>query len=103
MKNDNFEPNFNFTKEEILSCLSKESEIYSQIDLEFLVDELSKKLTRRQAIILRLMLIDDATQIEIAKLLGYSPPTICLEIKKVRNTIKNILLESIIQKSSSTF
>jgi|GEM_PF-5424773 len=80
------------TAEDILSCLSKSGGIHEKMDLEFMVDEISKKLTRRQAIILRLLLIEEVTQTEVGKMLGFSAPTICLEMKKIREIITSIIV-----------
>ena len=61
------------------------------LNLSFLLDALSSKLTRRQAIILRLILLDyKITQVEIAKLLGYSTPTINMEMYKIRLEVAKI-------------
>ncbi len=77
-----------FNNEEVLAALSKKSDTHSQLDVEFLVDELSSKLTLRQSIILRLKIFDGKSQVEISRLLGFSTPTISLEMKKIKTIIK---------------
>lgn len=83
---------FNLAKESFFLKLStSKNDTYSQIELEFLIEELSKKLTSRQAVILRLKLLDNISQVEISKILGFSTPTISLEMKKIRTIIKKII------------
>ena len=79
------------TPEDILGALSKDEDIRSEIDKEFILEELSKKLTRRQAIILRLLFIDKTKQCEISKILGFSTSTISLEVRTIKKIIRDVL------------
>jgi len=67
-----------------------DSSTKDNIEFSLLLDVLSNYLSRRQAIILRLMLIGTTSQSAIAKILGYSKPTICLEVKKIRKMMVKI-------------
>lgn len=63
----------------------------NNLNLHFLLEALAPKLTRRQAIILRLILLDNnITQSEIAKMLGYSAPTVSIEMGKIRKIVVKI-------------
>ena len=75
----------------ILDSLSSDEKVRASINLEFIIEELSKHLTRRQTIILRLLLLENISQVEISKMLGFSASTICLELKKIRRISKKIL------------
>lgn len=74
-----------------LKLSTSKNDAYSQMELEFLIEELSKKLTSRQAMILRLKLLDNVSQVEISHILGFSTPTISLEMQKIRAIIKKII------------
>jgi biotin operon repressor len=60
------------------------------LELSLLLDVLSNYLTRRQAIILRLMLMGYKSQVAISKLLGFSAPTINLDIQEIRKHLVKI-------------
>lgn len=75
---------------EILDTLLDESTT-RDLDFKFFLEALSAKVTRRQAIILRLMLMGVRSQVEIAKMLGYSFVTISVDIKKLREIVKKLL------------
>jgi len=76
---------------EILDSLLDESTM-NDLEFKFFLDSLATKITRRQAIILRLMIMGITSQVEIAKLLGFSFVTISWDIKRIRKIIKKILL-----------
>jgi len=84
---------YDTTKDEILQNLTVKNNIRTGLDLEFLVDELSKKLTPRQAIILRLRILDMKSQVDISKTLGFSAPTISLEMRKIKNIVEKFYRE----------
>jgi len=77
---------------EILDTLIDESTI-RDLDFKFFLEALSAKITRRQAIILRLMLMGITSQVEIAKMLGFSFVTISVDIKKLRDIVRKVLSE----------
>ncbi len=77
----------------VLDSLLDES-TQQDIELKFLVEAIADKLSRRQAIILRLIIMDrKMKQTEISKLLGYSTPTINLELQKIKEIVKKLLKE----------
>ena len=88
MEANNYISNFDAQRKEIFLSLTSKSDLGSQMDLELLIGALSKKLTLRQAMILRLKILDGISQVEISKLLGFSTPTISLEMKKIKHMIK---------------
>jgi len=69
-----------------------DSSTKDQIELLLLVEKLSEKLDRRQALIVRLLLLDNS-QADIAKILGYSAPTISISIKKIRKALCDTIQE----------
>jgi len=75
---------------EILDQLLDESTMHD-LEFKFFLDALATKITRRQAIILRLMIMGVTSQVEIAKLLGYSFVTISVDIKKLRVIVRKML------------
>lgn len=75
---------------EILDSLVDETTI-NNLEFKFFLESLSSEITRRQAIILRLMLMGITHQIEIAKMLGYSFVTISVDVRKLRKIIRKIL------------
>lgn len=75
---------------EILDSLIDESTT-DDIEFQFFLDALAPKITRRQAIILRLMIMGETSQVAIAKMLGYSFVTISVDIKKLRQTIQKMV------------
>ena len=75
---------------EILDSLLDETTVHD-LEFKFFLDALAPKVSRRQAVILRLMLMGVTSQVEISKLLGYSFVTISVDIKKLRRVIKKIL------------
>ena len=75
---------------EVLDSLIDESTM-DDLEFKFFLDALATKITRRQAIILRLMIMGITSQVEIAKMLGYSFVTISVDIKKLRMTIRKML------------
>lgn len=88
---------------EILDSLLDESTM-NDLEFKFFLDALATKISRRQAIIVRLMIMGITSQVEISKLLGYSFVTISLDIKKMRKIIRKILLREkiIVPKVLST-
>lgn len=88
MEANNDKASFDIQKRDIFASLTNKSDPCSHMDLELLIEALSKKLTLRQAMILRLKILDGISQVEISKLLGFSTPTISLEMKKIKNMIK---------------
>jgi biotin operon repressor len=55
------------------------------------LEVLAEKITRRQAIILRLIMMGVTSQVDIAKMLGYSFVTISVDIKKLRKIVQKVL------------
>lgn len=82
-------------QKEILKILKEleDDSLRSKLELQFIIEELSKRLNRRQASILYLILIGETSQTKISKLLGYSTPTICLDIQKIKNIISTFWKE----------
>lgn len=65
-----------------------------ELELLMMLEMLAEKLTRRQAIILRIMLMcPGVTQTTISKMLGYSASTINLDIVKIRQTLTALYRE----------
>jgi len=60
------------------------------LDLRILLDVLSSYLSRRQAIILRLILMGTTSQVAISKILGFSAPTINLDMQEIRKHLIRI-------------
>jgi DNA-directed RNA polymerase specialized sigma24 family protein len=83
--------NNSFNKDCLIKLTTSKNETCSQVEIEFLIEELSKKLTSRQAMILRLKILDNISQIEISKILGFSEPTISIEMRKIRSVIKKLI------------
>jgi DNA-binding CsgD family transcriptional regulator len=63
----------------------------NNIETYFIVESMSGKLTRRQTIILRLILTGEKSQVKIAKILGFSAPTINLDIRKIKEILIKVL------------
>jgi DNA-binding NarL/FixJ family response regulator len=69
--------------------LSVSANVRTDLDYEFMVEEVMKKLTSRQSYILIKVMEDKKLQ-EIAARLSISKSTVSLEISKIRKTLKNI-------------
>jgi DNA-binding CsgD family transcriptional regulator len=77
---------------EILDNLIDES-TSNEIELMLLIDILATRLTRRQALIVRLILLGVKSQVEISKILGFSTPTINLDMQKIKSHFVKIYKE----------
>jgi len=79
----------NISVGEILDALLDETTL-NDLEFRFFLDALAPLISRRQAIILRLMVMGITSQVEISKLLGYSFVTISVDVKKLRKIIKKL-------------
>ncbi len=61
------------------------------IELSFLIEQVSEKVTRRQALILRLLLMGITSQVAISKYLGFSASTINMDLKKIKEIFARAL------------
>jgi len=77
---------------EIIDSLLDETST-KDVEFRFFLEALSSKITRRQAIILRLIMLGVTSQVDIAKLLGFSFVTISWDIKRIRKIITKLLAE----------
>lgn len=76
----------------ILSSLQDNSTV-EDLEMIMMLDSLAEVLTRRQAIILRILLMcPSASQTTIAKMLGYSASTVNLDILKIREGLSVLYL-----------
>lgn len=78
---------------EILDSLIDNSSA-EELDLHFLVEALAMKLTRRQALIVRLMLLGERSRKTMAQYLGCSAPMVSIEIYKIKKVVVKLLQES---------
>lgn len=80
-----------FSADDFLEFISKKNLIRENLDVEFLFEEISQTLTRRQTVIIRLLLLEKHSQARIGEMLGFSPSTVSLELKKIRTKIVKAL------------
>jgi len=69
--------------------LSVTANVRTDLDYEFMIEEVMKKLTPRQSYIL-IRVMEDVRLQDIAKRLNISKSTVSLEISKIRKTLKDI-------------